>query len=1309
MRQLKILLLITLFSTISNASIEVTSGKYIVSEQDLSVKIIGGYLTWERSYRGKNWYFNREWEPLIFNIDNATGKVESILKANDLYIGIDSEASLFKYGKTRTIKKQSDGSYTWKDRNGHRTHYDTSGKILSVHLQSDVKITFTHNIEGKINGAYDVNDFQVFWIDYDPNSGNVSKVRDYTNREVLYNWIEIVSNLPENKFKLEKVTDSNLNEWIYEYSNAAGSDGLVNLIKVTSPENQVENINYSSSGRVTSVADGEGNKKSFHFEYIKSRKEFYIKTTSLTGKTVETWYRRNGELNRKDVNGITVLTKTKDLRKDIEKDIYGRVTTREYDEFDNLLKTTYSDGKSEEYTYDITTSKILTYKNANNVLNKYEYDNFGNLKKSIEAFGSNLQREIDYTYDEYGQRKSFTMNTGVDSQTVFVQYFYDNFGNLIKEIDSKGLESIYTHNSQGNRITAESPRKKQWDFEYDNNGNLTQAKSPLDHITKFEFNSANLLTKKIHADQSFISYTYNKLNRPITEKNELGAIATDNYDVAGRIQKTISFTGSETQFEYDLIGRLKKVILPGGDFILYVYPQNSFEIGYGSFFNPIEIIYPTYTAKLKYDLRGRVIQESKHYLLNGQSFVDTQNVIYDGLDNIIEISGDNIPNKKFIYDDLNRLTSLFVNDNLEQYFEYDLRNFITLFKDANGKEFKYRYDLNGNKISELSPMGREKIFTYDDNNNLKSTTDAIGNKIEYSYDDDDRKIKEEVFDTNQSLQQSINYTLNSRGSIEHYDNGISNANYSYNHLQQVTSKTINFENQTYTHQYKYYNNGLKKSFIGVDSTEYSFFYNNKDTIQNIIVPNEGNISYSNFIWNQPQTVSYPSGISKTLTYDGLEKIRSISVKDNTNADIQNQTFQYNNFGLISQITTMQGLHEFNYDDKQRITNATHPTLPNETWEYDNGGNRIKDSSTGDNIWNYNDDNQLVDSITNKFGYDDDGNLTHVYNQNSELLYSYQYNESGQIKYLKDSNGNPTFEYIYDPFGFRISKKNLIDNLTTYFHYADEGLVYESNSLNQEVNYLYLPSTDMNTQPVLKRAANKYYYYLNDHIGTPQKIIDNSGIIQLATEYSIFGKSNDYLSINNHSNRLGFVGQYSDLESGLNYNVQRYFNPDLGRYIQKDPLGVLQDFHEYNYAFNNPLEFIDPYGELSLSLCKKIGLGKKGIAKAGAKACISLEIRLEGRCINTYLCISGGINVSAGGGDLGVKPSVNLKVPIPPPTPKPPPKPDDPKKKCFTHGAKCGGSASAGTSGFSLGGGCNAKACRLIDTTCKQCFDCYDEE
>ncbi|MCW8833241.1 MAG: RHS domain-containing protein, partial [Colwellia sp.] len=99
---------------------------------------------------------------------------------------------------------------------------------------------------------------------------------------------------------------------------------------------------------------------------------------------------------------------------------------------------------------------------------------------------------------------------------------------------------------------------------------------------------------------------------------------------------------------------------------------------------------------------------------------------------------------------------------------------------------------------------------------------------------------------------------------------------------------------------------------------------------------------------------------------------------------------------------------------------------------------------------------------------------------------------------------------------------------------------------------WLANIAWGTKPVFIETASitnpdskQVYYYQNDHLGTPYKIIDNTSFVVWGAQIESFGQAH----LNNNNvivNNLRFLGQYFDEESGLDYNWRRYYDPALGR-------------------------------------------------------------------------------------------------------------------------------------------------------------------
>ena len=111
---------------------------------------------------------------------------------------------------------------------------------------------------------------------------------------------------------------------------------------------------------------------------------------------------------------------------------------------------------------------------------------------------------------------------------------------------------------------------------------------------------------------------------------------------------------------------------------------------------------------------------------------------------------------------------------------------------------------------------------------------------------------------------------------------------------------------------------------------------------------------------------------------------------------------------------------------------------------------------------------------------------------------------------------------------------------------------------------------------LKEAS--YHYLVTDHLGAPVLALNKAGETTWKARYEAFGKAR----IENASTaqiNLRLPGQYFDAETGLHQNWNRDYAPGIGRYIQADPIGLAGGLNVYQYAYGNPMVYIDTEGRL----------------------------------------------------------------------------------------------------------------------------------
>jgi uncharacterized protein RhaS with RHS repeats len=196
-------------------------------------------------------------------------------------------------------------------------------------------------------------------------------------------------------------------------------------------------------------------------------------------------------------------------------------------------------------------------------------------------------------------------------------------------------------------------------------------------------------------------------------------------------------------------------------------------------------------------------------------------------------------------------------------------------------------------------------------------------------------------------------------------------------------------------------------------------------------------------------------------------------------------------------STEHGNYGYGYDDVSRLLSADNPdTQLDEAWTYDGVGNRLTASGvTG--IITHNENDELTGYGELEYEYDPNGNLTQK--RLGTVAVNYIYDAANRLVKVEDDVTKLVIaEYGYDPFGRRLWKevyRSATESLRTYFLYADEGLIAEYDKSGNELrSYGYQPDSTWTTDPLWLKENGEYYWYQNDHLGTPQKLIDMNGTV-----------------------------------------------------------------------------------------------------------------------------------------------------------------------------------------------------------------------
>ncbi len=252
-------------------------------------------------------------------------------------------------------------------------------------------------------------------------------------------------------------------------------------------------------------------------------------------------------------------------------------------------------------------------------------------------------------------------------------------------------------------------------------------------------------------------------------------------------------------------------------------------------------------------------------------------------------------------------------------------------------------------------------------------------------------------------------------------------------------------------------------------------------------------------------------------------------------------------------------------------------------------------------------NLLKEYAGTHFEYDSRGNLIGKRSPSGRQQYEWDGFNRLRIARVEESERRHEARYFYDPFGRRIGKD--VDGVRTVFGWDGDQLAYESSD-GGATQYVYEPESFVplaqyvTAQPVvgiqtpmwsdgepyvpeqdplqrvpeMQSDAHLFYYHC-DQIGTPLLMTDEVGEVVWEASYRAWGEAREVIARVSlragiaPRNPIRFQGQQEDAETGLRYNRNRDYDPSVGRFVSKDPIGLDGGINVYQYA-SNPVEWID---------------------------------------------------------------------------------------------------------------------------------------
>ena len=500
---------------------------------------------------------------------------------------------------------------------------------------------------------------------------------------------------------------------------------------------------------------------------------------------------------------------------------------------------------------------------------------------------------------------------------------------------------------------------------------------------------------------------------------------------------------------------------------------------------------------------------------------------------------------------------------------------VTAKIDAKGKETQYTYTTDGKLVTRkwARLINQQPLIT------TYSYDAATGNLTKVDYSDD---------------TPDITYTYNRLGKLATVQDAAGTRAFAYNAGFDRISETIDgIYNKVLT--YNYASEGVKGRYLGfaLDNLANSTYsYDNYGRI-NQITGFGGTFDYSRVPGSELiENLIRPNGVNTAWSYEANRDL----VTQVANGSVS--TYGYANDALGRRTSMSRGgsvftvpdILTYGYNDRSEVISAQSNVDENYAYSYsfDPIGNRLNSSLAGAD-WTYTTNNlnqytQLVKGTdTWDPAYDDDGNML------TRMGWTQVWN--GENRLIETSRGDTRLTFAYDYMGRRVEKKVFTGEVLTRhlrFVYNEYKLIEELDALNNNSTlrrYTWQPN-DVGLDVPLSAfdlAENKTYFYHTDANKNVTELTDCEGAVVAHYEYSPFGMvtklSGDYAA----TNPFRFSSEYYDSETGLVYYNYRYYDPQLGRWLSRDPIEEDGGWNLYEMSWNSIINLWDNLGLDSMNV------------------------------------------------------------------------------------------------------------------------------
>lgn len=675
------------------------------------------------------------------------------------------------------------------------------------------------------------------------------------------------------------------------------------------------------------------------------------------------------------------------------------------------------------------------------------------------------------------------------------------------------------------------------------------------------------MTSYVYPNGLTQGFEYDANGRQVVQRDPLGRQTRFRRDSLGRITKTTAPNNSTRDVAYDAIGRITSQTDEEGRVVNWEYGNH---------------------LKTRQDPDGKATTVYLDFRGNPIRAVDANGLVssaeYDPAGRLTTLKDPRGAETHRVYDQTGKLTEVLDPLSQRTRFHYDEAGRLREIVNAAGEVTAYRY--SGEEVAEVTDgNGHVSTMYYDPTRRVAVRTLPSGTSEEFRYDVTGR-LGQHISFGGQST--SFEYENGSLVARRDHDGGVHTFEY------QPDGARIRADQERYSYdaaglliadykpsgetlEYSYSLSGRLVEMRGPGGT-YRYTYGGGGQLLSVQDSRGGLTTYSYDDGRRLTGAVYPNQVVLDIEYDPGDSIVRLEWHRPDNGLMAAFAYERDQAGRITDVVEAPSGRrvQYEYDVASRLSSETtweaDGAVRYRTYAYDGVGNRLQADDSVHGVTNYTsdvDDRLLATSgAQGVVNYTYDSNGAHV----SKGSTSYDYDSEQRLVRIR--TGTTSTEFEYDADGMRVRSRR--DGSHREFLLDKRGRlsnVVRETDPNGAVDYVYgntLISAATSTGPVLFAHA--------DATGTTRILTDSDGSVDSITSYSAFGAA---LDNGDFGIPIRFVGQELDASTGLYYMRARYYDPEIGRFISRDPergsRSSPRSQNAYVYSGGDPVNSFDPSG------------------------------------------------------------------------------------------------------------------------------------